>query len=467
MYPDVSEVLVPSLPTWFLFPATGLFALATAYWILRTQGRAARYLIFACAFRFTLGALHQFTYEEAFAGLRWVALGSLFTIVLGLIVLEKRRILSSIFIPVVLIFGVMILSAIVNQSLALAVDPILRLLFFVLTAVALWQALETNGLVVLKRLLFVFIQPIVFLAASLALGVVKSGELDGSNSFIGGYRHEELFSLILVTCFLAAILAGKFDRWMRASLIVGSFVGIYLTDYRTTMLAVLPLAATFILLAVPRAFPSDQRAFVKIGVVVMGALFVYLGAVAGGSRFSDLASLGRGTALIRPPETFTYEDQRLLSARPYIWSQYIYAYSDAPRLEKVIGHGPDSWEGRFPLYAHNTVVSFLYEVGALGVAALLFLWLMMARLALTVARPDRQILIAGHASFFLLNMATMPHWQIEGNIFYGLLCGYTIAKAKLARRLKFDRGGASRGQWPMTDPIRPEQNEPARAAGAR
>lgn len=464
MYPDVSEVLVPSLPLWFLLPATALFALASAYWILRTEGRAARYLIFACAFRFIVGALHQFTYEEAFGGLRWVALGSLFTIALGLVVLEKRRIFSKIFIPVVLIVGVMIVSAIVNQSLALAIDPILRLLFFVLTAVALWQALETTGLVVLKRLLLVFIQPILFLVASLVLGVVKSGELDGSNSFIGGYRHEELFSLILVTCFLAAILAGGFDRWMRVSLIVGSFVGIYLTDYRTTMLAVLPLAATFVLLTVPRAFPSEQRAFVKIGVVVMGALLIYVGAVAGGSRFSDLASLGKGSALIRPPETFTYEDQRVLSARPYIWSQYIYAYADAPRLQQVIGHGPDSWEGRFPLYAHNTVVSFLYEVGALGVAALLFLWLMMARLAFGVARPDRQILIAGHASFFLLNMATMPHWQIEGNIFYGLLCGYTIAKARLARRLRLDRDASTRGHLSVTDLNRPEQ--PARAAGA-
>jgi hypothetical protein len=67
----------------------------------------------------------------------------------------------------------------------------------------------------------------------------------------------------------------------------------------------------------------------------------------------------------------------------------------------------------------------------LGVAALLWLWFSMFRLALKTDPGERTILISAHASFFLLNMATMPHWQIEGNIFYGLLCGYTIAKERL------------------------------------
>ncbi len=35
-------------------------------------------------------------------------------------------------------------------------------------------------------------------------------------------------------------------------------------------------------------------------------------------------------------------------------------------------------------------------------------------------------LLAAHASFLLLNMATMPHWTIEGNILYGIICGYTF-----------------------------------------
>ena len=43
--------------------------------------------------------------------------------------------------------------------------------------------------------------------------------------------------------------------------------------------------------------------------------------------------------------------------------------------------------------------------------------------------PDwalRGQLVCVHIGFILLNMATMPFWQVEGIIFYGLLCGYTV-----------------------------------------
>lgn len=442
MYPTISEIVAPPLPAFFLLPATVLFALATAYWILQTRGRAARFLIFVCWFRYTLGSLHELTYQEAVPGLRWVAIGSLLSIAIGLVVLDKRRIFSKPFVPVAIIIGLMIVSAIINQGLLLAVDPILRFLFFVLTAVALWQALETHGSAVLRRLLFVFVQPMVFLAASLALGIAKSGELDGSISYIGGYLHEELFSLILVTGLLVAVLTSRVERWVRISVIVLSIVGIYLTQYRTSILAVIPMMLAVAFIAVPRAFRARQRLLVRIAVTSIGGILIVLAAFAVGPRFSELSAISDSRSLIKPPEAFSWEDQRVLSARPYIWSQYLYAYSDSPTLQKVIGHGPDSWEGRFPLYAHNTIISFLYELGVLGVGALLLLWLVMLRLALRADPPYRAVLVAGHASFVLLSMATMPQWQIEGNICYGLLCGYTIAKARFAGRA--NRNGEGR-----------------------
>jgi len=437
---------------WFLLPATGLFALATIYWIMQTRGRAARYLIFVCWIRYTLGALHEFTYREALFGFRWVAIGSVALIALGLVVLDKRRLFSRPFAPVVAICGLMVVSAIINQGIGLAIDPVLRFLFFILTTAALWQALETNGSSVVRRLLFVFAQPIVFQLASIVLGVAKAGELDGSISYIGGYYHEELFSLILVAAFLTAILATKLDRLVRAGVFVLSLVGIYMTDYRTTILAVVPLAMTFILVAVPRLVRQDQRTLVRLVVIVGGSFLVIVGAAATGGRFSDLAAI---EGLFKPPEFFTYADQRVLSARPYIWSQYIYAYAESPEVQKIIGHGPDSWVGNFQLYAHNTVISFLYELGVIGVATLFWLWLSMFHLARQTGPFERPLLIAGHVSFFLLNMATMPHWQIEGNIFYGLLCGYTIAKQRLYRRIAVDADGSVDA---MAAP--PEDSEP-------
>lgn len=54
-----------------------------------------------------------------------------------------------------------------------------------------------------------------------------------------------------------------------------------------------------------------------------------------------------------------------------------------------------------------------------------------------------------HIGFIMLNMATMPFWQVEGLILYGLLCGYTYS-ASLApavpvpRPIKHPRMAASR-----------------------
>ena len=425
----------PSLPEWFLFPAVALFAVATIYWIARTRGRAARFLLFACYVRYTLGALHEYTYREALFGLRWVAIGSVLLISIGLVVLDKRRIFSKPFVPVALIFGLMIVSAIVNVEMTEAVDPLMRFVFFVIIAVSLWQALETHGGAVLRRLLFVFVQPLVFLAASVALDLPKSGELDGSLSYIGGYLHEELFSLILITVFLVTVLAKGLNPVARGALLVTTLVGLGLADYRTTIIAAIPLGAVYAITAAPRAFKPGQRKFITITIGAIACATFIAGVSLSQNRFSDLSEVTHLGDLVKPPERYSFADQRILSSRPYIWSQYISAYIEAPMKQKIIGFGPDSWVGRFPLYAHNTVISFLYELGVLGVAALLWLWFSMAWLAFRAERHERPILIAGHFSFLLLNMTTMPHWQLEGNIFYGILCGYTIAKARVRVRL--------------------------------
>jgi Ca2+/Na+ antiporter len=77
---------------------------------------------------------------------------------------------------------------------------------------------------------------------------------------------------------------------------------------------------------------------------------------------------------------------------------------------------------------------------------MLLLWTSMAALAFKARRHDRLILVAAHLSFFLLNMATMPFWQVEGLALYGLLCGYTLfsARAAMLERSQAARGPAQR-----------------------
>jgi O-antigen ligase len=436
MFSSSDDLAGPSLPSWFLLPATGVFALLTLYFILRTRGRAARFLIFACWLRYTLSSLHEFTYNEALPGVKWVALGSIAIVGTGFLLLEKRRLLARPFLPVAIICGLMLLSAILNHALISAVEPIVRFLIFVLMGVALWQALESNGSGVLRRLLLVFIQPLTYQIASIVLGVAKSGELDGSISYIGGYYHEELFSLIAVTAFFVVMFASRIGKFSRLAIALVALASIALANYRTTMLGVLPLAAVALFTTMPRAFHPSQRAFARLVVVIGGVALLGVGATLERQRFSDLDAITHATELMKRPELYTGAEKRELSSRPYIWSTYIYAYADAPRLQKLVGFGPDAWEGKMANYAHNTIVSFLYELGVAGVAAILFLWGSFFYLAFKTEARSRPLLLAGHTSFLVLNLATMAHWQVEGNILYGILSGFTIAKARQADAIK-------------------------------
>ena len=454
---DVNALAGPPLPNWFLLPATGIFAVVTLYVIMRTRGRAAKFLIFACWLRFTLGSLQAFTYNSAFGDIKWVGLGSLIIVATSFFALDKRRFFSRPFWPVGIICLLMVFSALMNGALMSAIEPILRFFIFVIIAVALWQALESGGSTVLRRLLFVFVQPLTYQLASIALNIPKSGELDGSVSYIGGYYHEELFSLIAANAFFLAVFAGRLNKFARLAICLISLVSIDLADYRTTMLGVVPLALVAGFIGIPRAVKPSQRTFARVVMIVAGLALVGGVVAAERDRFADLGALSQGTGLIKPPETFTWADRRVLSSRPYIWSEYLYAYADAPQLQKWIGYGPDSWVTRMPMYAHNTLISFLYELGAFGVIAILLVWGNMVRLALLAEPSWRPLLLAGHASFIMLNLATMAHWQVEGNILYGLLCGFTIAKARQAvvSKALAERGSISSrsASWPRQPAI--------------
>jgi hypothetical protein len=446
---DVNNPLAgPPLPDWYLLPATLIFAAITLYVAARTKGRAPRFLILACWFRYTLSSLQGYSYREAFPGMSWIALGSIITIVAGLLVLEKRRFFAkAIAVPVGGICGAIALSAIINQDMSSIMQAVLRFLFFAVICVATWQSLETAGSTVLRRLLVVFIPPIVAQIVSIVLNVPKSGELDGSVSYIGGFYHEQIFSLVMATCFVTAIFATSIGRLQRVAVALISLIAVYLANYRTTIVALAPLTMFTFAMGVPQSFRKKQRALVIVVVGLFGMAMIAFGTTAYQDRFSDLTIVAeQGTNLIQPPELFKDSDRKVLSARPYIWSQYIYAYKKAPKAQRIVGFGPDSWIDVFPEYAHNTLISFLYETGIVGVGAILILWMTMFRLAFAAEPPVRGQLIAAHLSFFVLNMATMPHSQIEGNILYGILCGFTLAKAHFAKaRVNLETARIRRG----------------------
>jgi hypothetical protein len=442
------QIAGPSLPMWCLLPANALFLVLIAYVLMRTRGNAGRFVIFACWLRFTLEVFHEQSYALSPLGMSWIALSSVAVVVLGFVVLDYRRFFSWPFISVGLICLLMAISAVANGEPKGALEPIVRYVYFMMICIGFWQAVERSGQEFLKRFLWVFASPIVFQIFSVVLNIPKAGENDGSASYIGGYYHEQHMSLVLATCFLVTCFITQIPRALKATLIAYALIGIWIANYRTVILGIAPLAMWQFSRELPGAFVKGQRGLVLTGMGVVGAALIGVAAMTGsGERFGDIATMFRWD-LIKDPATFDREDRQVLNGRTYIWSNYIYAYAEGKPFQKIIGAGPDSWTDRFEAYAHNTLVSYLYELGILGVGAILLLWGTMFSLALKAEREWRARIVAGHISFFILNMATMPHWQIEGNILYGVLCGYTLAKARAARQVRGARRSPAYGLPP-------------------
>lgn len=416
-----------ALPIYALAPSLALFALVLGVVLSRTPSRAGRFVFFAIWLRIALGALHEISFDPSPAGLSWNALASIGVAVLGAFMVRWRRLSDPALVSFYPVLVVMIGSGVLNGQAAAMTTALTKFAYLIVLILATVDAIEDLGPGrFFDRVLWAFALPVGLQILSVALGAAKPGETNGAASYIGGFYHEGAFSLVLAACALVACFA---DIRMRSRLLLLLLLvgGILLANYRTAVLAILPLVGMALIIGVPRRFVAGQRGLVAGAIALTAIATLGIGTMAGQERFGDLATASTANNdLIRRPGEFSVEDKRVLSGRPFIWSGYVYAWIDGSEVRKVIGFGPESWVGRFPLYAHNTLVSTLYETGVVGVVVLLFLWGYMLALAVLASGWPRAEMAAAHVSFFIFNMATMPMWLIEGMIFYGLLCGYTV-----------------------------------------
>jgi hypothetical protein len=417
-----------SLPGWLLYPATLLLLVILAYAFYRTRSGIARFGLFALCFRYFAGAYHGLTFRPSPVGLSYNALGSSAVFVLGLLFIKSKHLLLKPLIPCYAMMAVVALSGWINHDIPGVVDVVVKFGYLAIITIVVYEGLSSMGEQrMMNALLWSSVIPVLFQALSIAFGIVKLSETDGSASYIGGYNHEAAFSICLATSFVIACFASGLQWWARGAILIVLLAGMLAANYRTTIVAFAPLAFIQFNLDFLGRFPPRQRAMVAIGVLTVSGLAALAAAWVLRDRFADLATtLLNIDDLMKPQSQYTLDERHLLSNRAYIWSGYIYAWIDGGLRNHVIGFGPDSWVGVFPVYAHNTLVSQLYEYGIVGVVAIPFLWATMLWCALFAKYGPRGKLLAAHISFFILNMATMPHWMVEGNILYGIICGYTL-----------------------------------------
>ncbi len=433
-----------------------LTAVLTVLAMVRAKTRAAIYVIGISWIRYIMQAFHTITYQPLAAGVSINAVGTIGFFLVGLTVINWRNLALKMMTPFYIMIAVAFTSMVMNGGeLSLMIEGLTKYGFLVVVTLATYSGLrQSKDGAFMRLLLWTFVPVVLLQIASIGLGIGKSSETaPGSTSFIGGYNHESIFSVMLATGLVVTCLSTRLNRAVQFGLIVVFVAGIIFANYRTTLLAIAPLLAMFFGMSTLQQFPKRDRPLMICLVLVLGMIALGLASVAFTQRFADFTVLFSGEVnLIKPPDHYTIEETRLFSGRAKIWSMYIYGWSLSTPFQHLIGLGPEAWKGVFALYAHNTLINQLYEYGIAGVVALIFLWGSMLAAALRVRHPQRATLVGAHLMFLILNMATMPMWMIEGNILYGIICGYTLYLLSLQGRVGQN---AAPQQQVMVHPPRP------------
>lgn len=426
------DAFSPELPAALLYPITAALAVMLWFVLRRVEGNAARFVIAAMWLRYVMPLYHDVTFRPIIGDFSLIALVTTGLFAIGCLIIPPRRWMLKALGPVYVLLAVTTLSGLLNAQFAGLVNTLIKWGFFLVILLGVYEAVRRLGPDKISAfLLWALLPPLVFQAVSFALGVAKHSEGDGSLSFIGGYNHESAFSIVMITGICVAAFATRLNAWVRNALVVAFLLGLYLANYRTAILAVAPIAVAYFTAQSASWFRSRER--VIVGGVMLG--FAALGVAAVGflmrERFADFATIVQGAPIFQSPQDFTASERALFSSRLYLWSQYLDAFSHGGLAHQFFGFGPDAWRNTFPLYAHNTFISALYETGVLGAGALLYLWGAMAMATLRVEdNLARMKLMAAHATFILVNMATMGQWMLEGLILYAFVCGMTLVQAR-------------------------------------
>ncbi|MEZ5971655.1 MAG: O-antigen ligase family protein [Hyphomonadaceae bacterium] len=428
----------PSLPAYLLYPIALLSLVIILFVMARTRDRSAGFVIGASWLRYVMSAFHTITFRPLVAGMSANALASMGLFIVGLMNINLRHLQLRYLLPFYVLIALAVVSALANDGFTPGlVTVITKHGYLIVIVLATYGAMSRGrGGDFMTAMLWTFFPVLIWQMLSVVLGYGKMTETDVNDiSYIGGYNHEATFSVMLATCLTIACFATGINRQLRLGIVLLCIGGVVLANYRTTLVAIVPLVLMFFASSSLSRFPWRDRPFVVSALIVIGAIALGVLSLFFAERFNDVTVATSGDVnFFKPPNEYTVEEGRLLSGRPAIWSSYIYAWLQGDLTEYVIGFGPESWNDAFPLYAHNTLVNYLYEYGVVGVVIILWVWGSMLVSALRVRHPQAGILVGAHLCYIVLNMATMPMWMVEGNIMYGLICGYTLYLLSLQRQ---------------------------------
>ena len=426
-----------------------LIALATACATLLLTLRAARtlddlrtlFVIIAIWARYVLQAYPEHTTDPLVAGFSLSSLSSVAVATVGIALVAPASLLQCRLrlLPLVLLLVVIVFSGLLNLELRGLIKDSIKWLYFTAIALLLYRSfVKFDPDVVLRSLFCATLTPLILQWFSVLLGrstVDASLNIEGSVSYIGGYGGQAGFSVVLFTLLCISSLIKWRNQLFGLLMIPICIFGIYLSNYRTSIIASLPLIAAVLSIFLLKNTPQLLRPVTLFYLAGGAACVAVLAALFTPAAYLDIVTVVSEVGeLFRPPDLYTEEQADLFSGRLYLWALYIWDWLNASTAVHFFGFGPEAWEGVQPKYAHNTFVSYLYEFGVVGTFFLLVFFASQILLAMLVRPVDLAVrLVAAICGFVILNLATMPLWLIEGLIVLAILCARTWASVEGVR----------------------------------
>ena len=383
--------------------------------------------------RLILSFNHEVSFKTVFAGQSLNSIFSIFSIFVLFFVINKNRLKLKYLIPFYIIIMSACLTTLYSGAIVGGAIVIMKWILLILVFVVLIDLFNKNGFVrILFPFYYIFIGILFSQFLSFALRQGKDTESlvssSSSISYIAGYAHESAFSILLYTGFFisSVLMMSKRVKYYLPFLF---FTGLIFANYRTAIIsAIIPLVSVYIAYYFIGA-KKDIKVLVMSFTLFITLITVLLFGTAVVERFGELggAFVNLGELMSIDYSLFTVEERRLLSSRLYLWNMYLTEFSYFSFTEMLVGAGPEAWLDYFEVYAHNSFIAALFDLGLIGFLSLIFLFLKTFLINLkTKDKKIKVILLSFFFGFFIMSNSTMPLWAIEGVYLYAFIYSLSI-----------------------------------------
>jgi len=376
--------------------------------------------------RFLLASLHLYTYPEIMLGFSINSLFSLLSTLVLFYLSKKIYFLSRYLIPLYLFMFVIIVSSLVNQTIGGLFTGLLKWVLLVEIVVLCYLSLIVDGKRnVMKLLCIPFLAVLVAQYISFVLGIAKNTEDSLGKSYIGGFYHEAVFSVMLLTGLIVTLMAFSVSqsRYKYYWIILGAFYlfGIYIANYRTAMVATFVFILYFAYKLISRSSTGFKLGLSGLALICIGLLML-IQVVFQYERFEDINSILSGEIqLFKYPEHYTVQEGKILSGRVVMWASYIDQFNGFNIIGKIIGRGAESWKLYFGKHAHNSFVSYIFEYGVFGLISFIYIMFYFGFMASrSINSVCLNVVSGGYIGFWILCLGTLPFWQIEGIFLFSI-----------------------------------------------